>query len=113
MSIEIRLEKRSEGAWTVLGVAGEIDLFSAPQLKDQIAELIGEQGGRLLVNLENVSFMDSTGLGVLLGALKRLKERDGSLALVCPPGPVHRVLTLTGLHKVFPIYESLEDAART
>jgi anti-sigma B factor antagonist len=55
--------------------------------------------------------MDSTGLGVLLSAFKRVKERGGSLVLVCPPGPVHRVLTLTGLHKVFPIYEALEDAA--
>lgn len=109
--IEIRLETRSEGSWTVVDVAGEIDLFSAPQLKERIAQLIGEGNDRLLVNLEKVGFMDSTGLGVLLGALKRVKERDGSLAIVCPPGPVHRVLTLTGLHKVFSIYESLEDAA--
>lgn len=110
-AIEIRLETRSEGSWTVVDVAGEIDLFSAPQLKERIAQLIGEGTDRLLVNLEKVGFMDSTGLGVLLGALKRVKERDGSLAIVCPPGPVHRVLTLTGLHKVFSIYESLEDAA--
>lgn len=107
------METRSEGAWTVLDVAGEIDLFSAPQLKEQIAELIGNRSDHLLVNLEKVSFMDSTGLGVLLGALKRVREHRGSLALVCPPGPVHRVLTLTGLHKVFPIHESLEDAARS
>jgi anti-sigma B factor antagonist len=110
--IEIRLDTRSEGSWTVLDVGGEIDLFSAPQLKEEIRRLIGNGTGRLLINLDQVSFMDSTGLGVLLGALKRVRGRDGALAIVCPPGPVHRVLTLTGLHKVFPIYESLEDVAR-
>jgi anti-sigma B factor antagonist len=95
----------------VIDVAGEIDLFSAPQLKERIAQLIGEGQVQLVINLENVSFMDSTGLGVLLGTLKRVRERDGSLTVVCPPGSVHRVLTLTGLHKVFTIYESLEDAS--
>jgi anti-sigma B factor antagonist len=92
-------------------VSGEIDLFSAPQLKERIAQLIDEGHVQLVINLEDVSFMDSTGLGVLLGTQKRLRERDGSLTIVCPPGPVHRVLTLTGLHKVFTIYESLADAS--
>jgi anti-sigma B factor antagonist len=111
--IELRLATRSEGPWTVVDVGGEIDLFSAPQLKERISQLVDEGSGRLVVNLENVDFMDSTGLGVLLGALKRVKEHDGSLAIVCPPGPVHRVLTLTGMHKVFSIYTSLADAATT
>lgn len=74
---------------------------------------MGQGKSRIVVDLEKVGFMDSTGLGVLLGALKRVKERDGSLAIVCPPGPVHRVLTLTGLHKVFSIYEFLADAPTT
>jgi anti-sigma B factor antagonist len=92
-------------------VAGEIDLFSAPQLKERLAELVGQGKNHLVVDLGKVGFMDSTGLGVLLGALKRVKEQDGTLAIVCPPGPIHRVLTLTGLHKVFSIYDSLADAA--
>jgi anti-sigma B factor antagonist len=109
MRIEIRLKTSSEGSWTVVDVSGEIDLFSAPQLKERIAQLVYEGNERLVINLEKVDFMDSTGLGVLLGAQKRVREREGSLAIVCPPGPVHRVLTLTGLHKVFSIYESLAD----
>lgn len=109
MRIEIRLKTSSQGSWTVVDVGGEIDLFSAPQLKERIAQLVDEGNERLVINLEKVNFMDSTGLGVLLGALKRVREREGSLAIVCPPGPVHRVLTLTGLHKVFSIYESLTD----
>ena len=107
------METKTEGASTVLQVGGEIDLFSAPQLKERLAELVGQGKNRLVVDLERVGFMDSTGLGVLLGALKRVKERDGTLAIVCPPGPIHRVLTLTGLHKVFSIYESLADAPTT
>jgi anti-sigma B factor antagonist len=109
LRIEIRLKTSSEGSWTVVDVSGEIDLFSAPQLKERIAQLVYEGNERLVINLEKVDFMDSTGLGVLLGAQKRVREREGSLAIVCPPGPVHRVLTLTGLHKVFSIYESLAD----
>ena len=109
MRIEIRLKTSSQGSWTVVDVGGEIDLFSAPQLKERIAQLVDEGNEWLVINLEKVDFMDSTGLGVLLGALKRVREREGSLAIVCPPGPVHRVLTLTGLHKVFSIYESLAD----
>jgi anti-sigma B factor antagonist len=110
MGIDIQLDTRSEGPWTVLEAAGEVDLFTAPKMKERVAELVAEGHDRILVDLERVSFLDSTGLGVLVGALKRLKERDGTLAIVCPEGPVRRVLTITGLYKVFPIYDSVVDA---
>ena len=65
---------------------------------------------RIVADLERVEFMDSTGLGVLVGALRRLKERDGTLALACPQGPVLRVLDVTGLSKVFPVHETVDEA---
>ena len=94
----------------MLRVGGEVDLFTAPKVKEQILDLLNSGTTKLVVDLEQVSFMDSTGIGVLIGALRRLKERDGKLALVCPQGPVLRVLEVTGLGKVFEIHDSVDQA---
>lgn len=67
---------------------------------------------RLIVNLTEVGFMDSSGLGVLVGALKRLTERGGELVLVCPEGSPLKVLMITGLDRVFPIHAAVDDALR-
>ncbi len=89
-----------------------MDLYSSPTLRERIIELVDDGHTRLIVNLQEVGFMDSSGLGVLVGALKRLNERDGKLILVCPEGSPLKVLTITGLDKVFPIYASLDEALR-
>ena len=91
-------------------MSGEIDLATAPQLREAVLDLIQNGSHQVLVDLRGVEFMDSTGLGVLVGALKRLKEKDGELALVCTQGTVLRVLTVTGLNKVFAIYDSVQQA---
>lgn len=108
--IDLSLGSRTEGGWTVVDVKGEVDLFTAPKLREHIVGLVEDDERSIIVNLADVEFMDSTGLGVLVGALKRLKEKDGHLALVCPQGSVLRVLTVTGLNKVFAIYNSVEEA---
>jgi anti-sigma B factor antagonist len=108
--IDLSLGSRTENGWTVVDVKGEVDLFTAPKLREHVVGLVEEDQRRIVVNLEDVDFMDSTGLGVLVGALKRLKEKDGQLALVCSQGSVLRVLTVTGLNKVFAIYDSVEEA---
>ena len=69
-----------------------------------------QEGYKIIVNLQGVSFMDSTGLGTLVGGLKRVKEHEGVLSLVCSSRPVLRVLSITGLNNVFPIHESVEQA---
>jgi len=89
-------------------VAGEVDLFTSPKVKERILDLLGGGATKLVIDLEHVTFMDSTGLGVLVGALRRLTERGGALALVCPQGPVLRVMEVTGLKKVFDIHDSLD-----
>jgi anti-sigma B factor antagonist len=109
--IDLTVEIGSKGPWTIVSVAGEIDLFTAPKLREQfLAALDGTDTDRLLVDLTRVSFMDSTGLGVLIGALRRMNERDGRMALVCSEGPVLRVLELTRLNEVFSIFHSVDDA---
>jgi anti-sigma B factor antagonist len=110
MTIDLSLGSRNESGWTVVDVKGEVDLFTAPKFREHVVGLVEKDQRKIAVNLRDVEFMDSTGLGVLVGVLRRLKERDGELALLGPQGSVLRVLTVTGLNRVFPIYDSLEQA---
>ena len=109
--MELQLETRTIGAWMVIDVTGEVDLSTAPSLQERITALATDGHHHILVNLSEVSFMDSSGLGVLVAGLKRLREAGGEMALVCSGGPVLKILTITGLDRVFPMYGSIEEAA--
>jgi anti-sigma B factor antagonist len=109
-NIDIAVRSRDEGEWRVVEVEGEIDMFSAPKLREQLLEAVDAARYRMMVDLRGVTFMDSTGLGTLVGGLKRVKEHDGTLGLICTNRAVLRVLQITGLDKVFPIHPSLEQA---
>lgn len=104
--MDVIVQTRTEGPWTVVEVAGELDLHTSPPLRDHVLELI--QGGvdRLALDLTKVDFMDSSSLGSLVTCLKRIKERDGRLVLVGVGGTPMKVLTLTGLDRVFEIVDS-------
>lgn len=91
-------------------MTGEVDLYTAPQLRERVAWAIEDGASRIVVDLADVSFMDSSGLGVLIGALRRLRERGGELAVVCGEGPVRRLLAITGLDRLFPVHGSVEAA---
>ncbi len=93
-----------------MDVRGEVDLYTAPSLRDRLVQLVEQGRHNLVVNMEGVEFMDSTGLGVLVAGLKRVREHDGTLALVCTREPVLRVLAITGLDEVFPIHATIEEA---
>lgn len=108
--MDLSIASRTVGAWTVVDVQGEVDIFTAPMLREQVSELVDGGQTRIVLNLLEVSFMDSSGLGTLVGGLKRVKERDGALSLVCATGPVLRVLSITGLHKVLPVYDTVDEA---
>jgi anti-sigma B factor antagonist len=97
----------------VVDVEGEVDVFTAPKLREAIIGLLTDGKERIIVNLEGVAFMDSTGLGVLVGGLKRVKERNGELAIAGAQGTVLRVLNVTGLNAVFPLHESVTSATST
>jgi anti-sigma B factor antagonist len=104
------LETRDQGDWSVVDIEGEVDLYTAAQLRERLIGLVDGGRSRIAVNLERVEFLDSTGLGVLIGGLKRCRERDGSLSLVAPRETVRKVLSITGLDKVFPIHASVDEA---
>ncbi|HVL32207.1 MAG TPA: STAS domain-containing protein [Actinomycetota bacterium] len=104
------VSSRMDGPWAVVEVQGEVDMFTAPKLREKLVQTVEEGCYRIVVDLQGVSFMDSTGLGTLVGGLKRVKEHEGTLALVCTSRPVLRVLSITGLNNVFPVYDSVEQA---
>jgi anti-sigma B factor antagonist len=92
----------------VLG--GEVDISTAPRFKEDLLALIEGGAHRIVVDLTEVIFIDSTALGVLIGGVRRLHERDGRLVLVAATRPVLRALTLTGLDRVFTICPTREQA---
>ena len=109
--MELSIEAGDQAGWHVVRVTGEIDLYTAPTLRDALASAVESGAERIAVDLRPVGFMDSMGLGVLIGSRRRLIERDGSFALVCEEGPVRRVLDVSGLTKVFDVVERPEDLA--
>jgi anti-sigma B factor antagonist len=98
------------GTTHVIEVEGQIDLYSAPEFKERTKRVIDEGAKRVIVDLTAVTFMDSTGLGVLVGALKRLRAADASLLLVVTDYDIERLFELTGLDKSFKMYRSRDDA---
>src|SRR6201995_6001219 len=109
--IEFRLDVESRGdGREVLRVAGEVDVYTAPQIREQIQDLAAKGTVHLIGGLSQVGFIDSSGLGALIGGLRRVREDDGSLVLVIGTRRILRVFQLTGLTKAFTIYDNLDDA---
>ena len=98
------------GARHVLAVRGEIDLFTAPELKQVLAESIEAGRIRIIVDLTETTFLDSTALGVLIGAVKRLRSRDGALAIVNIDDNIAKTFEITGLDQIFTILPSRDEA---
>lgn len=94
----------------LIEVAGEVDIYTAPKFKDDMLALIDEGATELIVDLSEVTFIDSTALGVLIGGVKRMHAVDGRMALVVSTRPVQKVLTITGLDRVFEIHDTREAA---
>ena len=94
----------------VIELGGEIDLYTAPEFKERMIELI--EGGKkhIVVDLSKATFIDSTTLGVLVGGVKRLRPSGGALALVCTDQNITKIFEITGLDRVFPIHETREAA---
>jgi anti-sigma B factor antagonist len=101
------IEKRIEGGTPVVVVAGEIDVATAPQLRECLHEVIAEGHATVVLDLLPVTFLDSTALGVLVGALKRCRELGGELHIVVADPRIMKIFEITGLTNVFPIADSL------
>jgi anti-sigma B factor antagonist len=95
---------------TVIEASGEIDVYTAPRLRETLVSLADAGNYHLIVDMEGVEFLDSTGLGVLVGGLKRVRAHGGGIDLVCTQGRILRIFRITGLNKVFSIFDSVDDA---
>lgn len=107
---ELGLAVSTQSARTVVTVSGEIDLATQGQLRALLIDLIVSGQVDLVLDLSDVSFVDSTGLGALIGTRRRVHAFQGSLVLVIPNESVMKVFTITGLEKVFDIHDTLEAA---
>lgn len=110
--MDLKLEHYTKDGLDILDVGGEIDVYSAPNLREALIELVGDGKYQIIVNMEHVDFLDSTGLGVLVGGLKRVRAHEGSLGLVCDKERILKIFRITGLTKVFSIYPSVEEAVQ-
>lgn len=109
MSLEVQTRKADNGA-TVVAPTGRLDVAGAPALKDAISELLKDGPQRVVIDMEGVSFVDSTGLGSVIAALKQIRGTQGELRLAAPNQQVRVVLELTTLDRVFPYYATVEEA---
>jgi anti-sigma B factor antagonist len=108
--VDLTLNTRTEGEYTVLAVSGEVDVYTAPALRDRIADLLDSGQKQLIIDLAGVEFLDSTGLGVLVAGLNRAREVGGSLSLVCPQERVLKLFRITGLDEVFTVHATVDEA---
>jgi anti-sigma B factor antagonist len=94
----------------VFELVGSLDIATSPTVRAALVEASEHGDHRLIVDLHRVDFLDSTGLGALIGAQRRAREFDGEVRLVAKEGQILRLLRITGLLKVFAVYATLSDA---
>ena len=108
--MDLKLGHYNKDGIEVIDVQGEIDMYTAPRLRELLIDLVSKGSYQLVVNLDKVGFLDSTGLGVLVGGLRRVRAHDGALDLVCTREPILKIFRITGLTKVFGIHETVDQA---
>lgn len=109
--MDLKLCARPWGNFVVVKVFGELDVFTAPQLRTFLCEVLEGRGEHVILDCSEVGFMDSSGLAVLVGARKRACLTGGCLRLAMPRPLVQDQLAVAGLHKVLPTYPTVEAAA--
>jgi anti-sigma B factor antagonist len=109
LNFDIKTEQLSDKTY-VISLAGVVDLYTAPEFKQQLLEVIAQGGTQVIVDFTNTTFIDSTTLGVLVGGVKRLRTNDGQLSLVCSDRNITKIFEITGLDRVFSIYPTRDEA---
>jgi anti-sigma B factor antagonist len=110
--MDLGLEVHEQDGWSVLAVSGEIDMATAPMLRERIHGLIADQKVKLVVDLDDVGFLDSTALGVLVGGLKRARTDGGEIRIACAQPRVRKVFEITRLDSAFDLFDSVGEAVR-
>jgi anti-sigma B factor antagonist len=108
--VDLSISPRSEDPHTIVEVVGELDVYTAPRLRERLADLVAAGHYHLVVDLQGVDFLDSTALGVLVGGLRRVHPHDGSFQLVCTHERILKVFRITSLINAFSIHSSVYGA---
>ena len=111
MNFDIKTEQLNGDSY-VISLAGEVDLYTAPEFKQQLLDVIVQGGKTVIVDFSDTTFIDSTTLGVLVGRVKRLRSNDGQLSLVCSDRNITKIFEITGLDRVFTIYPTRDEAVQ-
>ena len=109
MNFDVQTEKVDDSTY-VIALSGEVDLYTAPEFKQQLLDVIAKDAKDVVVDFTRTTFIDSTTLGVLVGGVKRLRAQDGRLALVCSDRNITKIFEITGLDRVFTIYPTRDEA---
>ena len=109
MNLRVETQRPRDGV-AVISLGGEVDVYTSPRVKQEVVDLLNNGTHKLVVDLSGVEYLDSTGLGVLVGGLKRVRAHEGSLRLVCNQERILKIFRITGLTKVFPIHTTVEEA---
>jgi anti-sigma B factor antagonist len=107
---ELDITVREQDGTAVVAVSGEIDVYTSPILQERLVEVLRDGSSSIVLDLSDVTFLDSTGLGVLITGLKRCRSAGGDLVLVTAQANVLKVLEITGLNDVFKVHDTVEDA---
>jgi anti-sigma B factor antagonist len=108
--MDLGLDVEERDGFAVLSVRGEVDVYTAPRFRERLIELVSEGKHKIIVDLEGVDFLDSTGLGTIISALKRARTHGGDMRLVCTQPRIKRLFEITGLDKAVPLMPTLDAA---
>jgi anti-sigma B factor antagonist len=109
--LDITTEEVGAGAGVaVIALAGEIDLYTCPEFKQELLRVIADGATLVVVDLTKTTFIDSTALGVIIRGVDRLKQRDGRLVVVCADPNIVKIFEVTGLNRIFSVYGSRDEA---
>lgn len=101
MALELKSQYDGDKKLWVVDVIGEIDIYTASKLKETLAGMLNEYNSDVKINCKQLDYIDSTGLGVLIGALKRLKQENKNIIIKSPRKNILKLLSITGLDKIF------------
>ena len=112
MNFDIKADQAAPGVW-VIALTGEVDLYTAPEFKQQLVDAIAQGARHVVVDLTDTTFIDSTTLGVLVGGVKRLRPEGGQLSIICSDRNITKIFEITGLNRIFEIHAERAEALQS
>ena len=109
--MDLQINLKYLGEIPIIELSGEVDAYTCSAFRDAMIEVIEQGHPNIVVSMANVEYIDSSGLGTLVGGLKRASEHNGKIAIVCSSHQIRKVFEITGLEKVFPVFDDESQAA--